>query len=356
MKNKIFALSTLTLALIAASPAWADPAKVIRIGVATVGTGGKPVFGGSSAATAATRGLIEEEFKKDGIKVEWNYFKGAGPAVNEALANKLLDFAWQGDLPAIVAKASGLKTKILLANGTLGTTYLAVPADSPAKKLEDLKGKKVALFKGTNGQLVVNKVLDQYGLTEKDFKLINMDTATTDAAIATKDVDGAWYGSNIFQLVDRGVARIIWSNKEGPISLTRQTHFLVTEDFEKANPEITQRVVNVLVRTAADISKPENADKVLQEWAKSGTPYSSWKKDYNGGADLKRRSSPLLDEFFYNHYRDAVQASLKFKLIRKDFDVNQWFEPKYLNQALKEQKLENFWTAYDAKGNPKGGK
>lgn len=356
MKKTIFSLGILSAALIAATPAWADPAKVIRIGVASVGTGGRPVFGGASVANAQVRGLLEEEFKKDGIKVEWNFFKGAGPAVNEALANKLLDFAWQGDLPAIVGKAGGLKTKILLANGTLGTTYLAVPADSPAKKLEDLKGKKVALFKGTNGQLVVNKVLDQYGLSEKDFKLINMDTATTDAAIATKDVDGAWYGANIFTLVDRGVARVIWSNKEGPLTLTRQTHFLVTEDFEKANPEITQRIVNVLVKTAADISKPENADKILQEWAKSGTPYASWKRDYNGGVDIKRRSSPLLDEFFYSHYRDAVQASLKFKFIRKDFDVNQWFEPKYLNQALKEQKLENYWPTYDAKGNPKGSK
>ncbi|MGL4605632.1 MAG: nitrate ABC transporter substrate-binding protein, partial [Iodobacter sp.] len=110
MKKINLKLAVLALTLISAA-SWADPAKVIRIGVATTGTGGRPVFGGASIASANVRGLLEEEFKKDGIKVEWNFFKGAGPAVNEAIANKLLDFAWQGDLPAIVGKSGGLKTK-----------------------------------------------------------------------------------------------------------------------------------------------------------------------------------------------------------------------------------------------------
>ena len=55
---------------------------------------------------AYTDGGLEEEFKKDGVKVQWTFFKGAGPAVNEALVNKQLDFAWQGDLPSIVHRAS----------------------------------------------------------------------------------------------------------------------------------------------------------------------------------------------------------------------------------------------------------
>src|SRR5476649_897234 len=113
----------------------AEPLKEIRIGVATVGVGGKPVAGGTAFNTAQIKGLIDDEFKKDGIKVEWSFFKGAGPAVNEALANKQLDFAWQGDLPAIVARAGGVKTKLILASDQKQFIYLAVPADSPAKTI-----------------------------------------------------------------------------------------------------------------------------------------------------------------------------------------------------------------------------
>ena len=92
-----------------------DPLKVIRIGIATGGVGSDPVrHGGTSAALAYTDGALEEEFKKDGVKVQWTFFKGAGPAVNEALVNKQLDFAWQGDLPSIVHRASDVKTLSLI--------------------------------------------------------------------------------------------------------------------------------------------------------------------------------------------------------------------------------------------------
>jgi len=110
MKSRIISLlvasAFVVLGVLTTSHAKADgKPSVIRIGVALVGTGGRPVVGGSFLATAANNGSLEHEFEKDGIKVKYTYFVGAGPAVNEALANKQLDFAWQGDLPALVAKA-----------------------------------------------------------------------------------------------------------------------------------------------------------------------------------------------------------------------------------------------------------
>jgi sulfonate transport system substrate-binding protein len=107
-------LFKLVVTLLPASQALmaAEKPLALRFGVAAVGTGNRPVFGGANAASVHIKGLLEEEFRRDGIKIEWNYFKGAGPAVNEAIANDLLDFAWQGDLPSIIGKSSGLKTKI----------------------------------------------------------------------------------------------------------------------------------------------------------------------------------------------------------------------------------------------------
>ena len=91
---------------------------------------------------------------------------------------------------------------------------------------------------------------------------------------------------------------------------------------------------------------------MFKTWSKTGQAYSNYKEDYEG-TPLRTRQSPLFDEFFINHYRDAVRASVEFKLIRNAFDVDAWIEPKYLNHALKEFKLENHWEEYDAKGLPK---
>ncbi|GHD68203.1 ABC transporter substrate-binding protein [Jeongeupia chitinilytica] len=343
-----FAAAALAFALGADAIAAGAP-KVIRIGVSQVGTGNRPVVGGSTIGVVASRGEIEEEFRKDGIKVEWNYFKGAGPAANEALANKLLDFIFQGDLASLVGRSSGLKSKIIVAQTRNGPGYIAVPTGGNEQNIDDLKGKKLAVFKGTAGQLQLARVFDQKGLAERDFRTINMDTATTQAAIATKDIDGGLFGADIFPLVDRGIARVI--QKTGPeFGLT--SHVLVTEDFEKQYPEIVQRFVNVVVKTQAWVGDEKNRDQVFQQWAKSGTPYSAFKRDYEG-TSLKERQSPLLDENFYAHYRDSLALAKKFKLVRGDIDIDQWFEPKYLKQALKEQKLEGYWAELNVAGKPK---
>ena len=75
-----------TLGIVTATSVLAAAPAVVRIGVATQGYGDPPVFGGSPAATAQLQHRVEDALKPDGIKVEWLFFKGAGPAVNEALA------------------------------------------------------------------------------------------------------------------------------------------------------------------------------------------------------------------------------------------------------------------------------
>lgn len=330
--------------------AFAGTPTIIRVGVASVGTGGKPVSGGSVGSLAQTKGTVDDEFKKDGIRIEWSFFKGAGPAVNEAIANGQLDFAFQGDLPAIIAKANGLKTRLILATDQTTPTYLAVPANSTARSIEDLKGKKVAIFKGTNLQLVEIKVYEELGLTEKDFKTINMDKATTETALTTRDIEGGWFGPEVFPLVDKGIARILYSTKGKSPWLVRQSHVLVTESFEKQHPQLVQRFVNAVLKEAVWAADESHRDEALRIWAKSGVSYASYKQDWDGDL-FSQRGSPLLDEFFIHHYQEATDASLKYRLIRKDFDVPAWFEPRYVKEGLKQLGVTDLWRARDARGN-----
>jgi sulfonate transport system substrate-binding protein len=319
-----------------------DKPSEIRIAVPQVGSGNRPFVGGHSLATMHLKGLVEAEFAKDGIKVSWTFLRGAGPAVNELYANGLVDFSSLGDLPSIVGRASGLKTKILAATGIRQNTYLVVPSDSSIQSVKDLRGKRVAIFKGTNTQLAVAKILEANGLQEKDIRAINMDTATARAAIVTKDVDAAFGDYSYIALRDQGAAKIVYTTQGDPRYL-RHGSFLATESFIGKYPSTVVRVLKQLITAAKWNSDQEKAPTpVYQLWAKSGYPYSNFKEDLKGQG-LKLLSSPLLDGYFGAQFKQQINEAKRFGLIKNSFDYASWAEPRFLTQALKELGLENYW-------------
>lgn len=320
---------------------------VIRIAVPNAGTGGRPLTTGLLATLHQT-GAFEEEFKKDGIQVKWVFFPSAGPGVNEAFANGLVDFSGHGDLPLIVGRATGLRHHIIASYGRGGNQYLVVPSDSPAKSLADLKGKRLAVFKGTAGQLTLNRVLSRAGFSEKDFKVVNMDNDTTKAALATKDIDGT-ISAAPFDLEARGVARILETYVDDP-TLTSPSTFWVSEEFEKKYPQIVQRVVTRLYRTAAWAGDEKNRDAQFQIWAKAGsTPYIDFKRSWEGQL-LKDRLSPLIDEYYVAAIKKAIGEAKEFKLTRREVPIEGWIETKYQEAALKELGLQTYWAAWPAGG------
>ncbi|WP_432209410.1 ABC transporter substrate-binding protein [Acinetobacter variabilis] len=322
--------------------------KEIRISMSGAGEGGKPRVGNSFLASAHARGVLEQEFKKDGIKVTWLFFPGAGPATNEALANGKVDFALHGDLPSLVGRSTGLKNKVLFSTGRFGPTYVVVPADSNAKTVNDLKGKKISVFKGTNGQIVYNRVLKKYGLTERDVRTISQDTYSARTSLATGDIDATI--TSPFSLVSRGVAKTLIEIKDPKVSAL--AHFWVTESFEKQYPEVTQRVVTTLIKQAKWSSEEANRTTQYKLWSQSGIPLVDYQKTWDGW-NLKDRNSPLLDEFHRSQIDEALKIAKEAKLIRRDVDTKTWYEPKYLNHALKDLGLENYWRAFNANGQPK---
>lgn len=340
----------LSLGLLASGVQSAEKPKTIRIAFSGAGTGGRPVGSGTTLAIAHQLGVIEKEFKADNIKVEWNFFPGAGPATNEAFANGLVDFAYHGDLPLIVGRSTGLKHKVLLSLGRFAPIYFVVPSESNAQSLADLKGKRIAVFKGTAGQLTLNRVFERFGFKEKDFQVITMNNDNTKAALATGEIDGAIISP--FDLQARGIAKVLFSLPRAP-KVTSVGTFWVTEEFEGKYPEITQRVVNAVVKATHFASEEKNRDQVFRYWAGAGsTPYTDLVKNWEGYT-LKERNNPLLDEYYVATLQRAISEAKRFRLIRRDVSTEGWLEPKYLKKALVDLNLEHYWDENDAEGNVK---
>jgi sulfonate transport system substrate-binding protein len=334
--------------------ALADKPSVIRIGYPGVGIGNRPASFGNSVATLHLRGLLEEEFKKDGIKIEWTFLRGAGPAVNELFANGLLDFSHLGDLPSVVGRASGLKYKVLASSGVRNNIYVSVPADSNIQSVKDLRGRKVAVLKGTATHLAGIKILEKFGLSEKDVKLVNLDTNAAKSALVTKDIDAAVGQSDYLGLRDQGVTRVIFNTKGGDPKLTSNGLFLGSQDFIQKYPEITERVVKQLVLAAKWLADGEkDPASIFQLWTKSGFTYSSFKEDWKG-EDLRYRTSPLVDPYVASRYKLQIEEAQRFGLTRKTFSFEDWTDLRFLNQALKELGLEGAWKPRGLDGKPTG--
>ena len=339
------------IALVAAHKVRAEgkPA-AIRLAFPSVGVGNRPVANSSALATAQLRGVFEEEFKKDGIAIQWSFLRGAGPAVNELYANGLLDFSLLGDLPSVIGRASGLHYRLLAASSVRGNIYISVPSDSSAQSVKDLRGKRVAVQKGTATHLAGVKILEAFGLTEKDVKLVNMETTAAQLALTTRDVDATIGGLDGLRLRDQGVSRILFTTRGGDPKLTSNTTFLGSDAFIQKYPELTVRVLKLLVKSAQWVAETP-ATQVYQLWTKSGSTFSSFREDLQG-EDPKYRFSPLIDPYLAKRYKFQISEAKRMGLLRETFSFEDWAEPKFLQQALKELNLENYWLPRGDDGKP----
>lgn len=328
-------LLALAAVMVLTANASADPLRTIRIGVPDQSAGSKPFIGGP-LGMAYMRHQLEDVFKPQGVSVEWQFFKGAGPAVNEALANQQLDFAWLGDLAAIIGKANGLPTRLLL--GSRGSeSYLAVTRASGIRTLGDLKGKRVAVYRGTADQLAFDRALRTAGLTERSLQVINLDWNAGKAALAAGRVDAVWGGVSLLALRGEKIDVVARSGDAGRQNTT----------------QATQQIVDILVKNAAEISEPSSRNAWSAEMAQqSQIPQALFLEELRPD-DLNFTTSPRIDPFLTDSVSHSVEQAQASRLIRSAFDARAWAEGKFVEQALIALKLEARWPQYDAEGQPR---
>jgi sulfonate transport system substrate-binding protein len=335
------------LALLWCVPAFAEtPPSVIHLG--GVGSGfGKP-YGTGSFGIAQARHTIEDELGDPAIKLDWIYFTGAGPAINEALASGQLDFAQYGSLPAIIARSNGLATRFIMGGGYTNIYGMARPG-LPIHSVADLKGHRVTLQKATILHWSLLTALHEAGLSDRDVTIVDLKTADQIAALTAGSVDAMFGTAVLLGLRDAGEMQVFYDTSHGSLSAAGPTATLVTEDFASRYPETTEKLVRGLVKAAHWMALPETHAASVAIWAQTGVPEKAIDEDTRG-RPLREQQSPLLDGFLHAEFKAGATFAQSEKLTRKNFDVDAWFDPGPLDQALRETGLAGFWPRRSADG------
>jgi len=293
------------------------------------------------------QGFLRDELKTRGISLEWFPAPNAavGPIVNEAFANHSIQLAGYSDLPSIILNASNTtgKTKLVIP-GNPGDSYLVVPKNSTAKSIEDLKGKRLAIHRGRPWELPLLRLLESKGLSYADFQIFNINPEAGAAAVATGGVDGLFTVS-AFNLEDKGVAKIIWSTADQPLSWKSWGGTWAARSFIEEQPEIAQLVVDAYVKAAYWVSHDENKAEIIKLGTLNGTPERIVRRTYDeSGISWKDRWSPLFPPELYEHYREATAFAKKYKIITGDIDIDVLLDDSLAKKSLKTLGIENYWT------------
>ena len=162
--------------------------KVVRIGFQKYG----------KLVLLKSKGTLEDKLKAAGYKVVWTEFP-SGPPLLEALNVGAIDFGNTGEAPPIFAQAAGAPIQYVAYEppAPKGEAIL-VPKDSKLTSVADLRGKKIALNKGSNVHYLLVKALEKAGVKYSEVEPVFLAPADARAAFERGAVD-AWVIWDPFQ-------------------------------------------------------------------------------------------------------------------------------------------------------------
>ncbi len=236
--------TVLAVAALVASPAGAEGQdKVIRIGFQKYG----------NLILLKGKGWLEKKLQPLGYGVEWKEFP-SGPPLLEALNVGSIDFGHAGETPPIFAQAAGAPF-VYVAHEPPAPEGEAIllPKDSPIKTVAELKGKKVALNKGSNVHYLLVRALEKAGLKYTDIETVFLAPADARAAFERGSVD-AWVIWDPFQAAAE-VATNARTLTNGSNLAPNHQFYLATRKFSDGNPQVIDAVI-------ASIAE-------LDDWAKT---------------------------------------------------------------------------------------
>jgi sulfonate transport system substrate-binding protein len=195
----------------------------------------------STLALLRSTGQLEEKLKALGYKVTWTEFP-AGPQLLEALNVGAVDFGHTGEAPPVFAQAAGANLLYVgYEPGSPTSEAILVPTESAIKSVADLRGKRVALNKGSNVHYLLVRALEQAGLQYSDIKPVFLPPADARAAFVAGSVD-AWVIWDPFRAAAEATANAR-TLKDGTGLVANHEFYLASKTFAGENPQAVAALI-----------------------------------------------------------------------------------------------------------------
>lgn len=270
-------------------------------------------------------GFYDREMAAKGAKVEWIPFL-SGPVMVEAAAGDRVDLLGVGNMPAIVARAGGIDVKVIAkAAFNPATNAVLVRPGSPIHSLADLKGRKIAAQIGSSVHYFLYQLLTGAGLSMDGVQLVNLAGPDQGPALEAGNVDAIvlWMPYRT-QLEKAGKVRVIADSARVPGSLSL---YMVRNAFGMKNPGLVEAFLKATKRTNEFMRRNrKEALKILARESKfPADALAESLKGFDWTLDVTPKDRAAMADI-----KDFLLAN---HVIRRDFDIRDLFDGRYLREA-----------------------
>jgi sulfonate transport system substrate-binding protein len=227
----------LTLACgLVAGPALAQTRTELRIGYQKYGT----------LTILKARGDLEKRLAPQGVDVKWTEFP-AGPQLLEGLNVGSIDFGTVGEAPPIFAQAAGADL-VYVANQPPAPAgeAIVVAKESPIRSVAELKGRKVALNKGSNVHYLLVKALEKAGVKYSEIQTVFLAPADARAAFERGSVDAWVIWDPFLAAAEKQLGARVLADGKGLVS--NHQFYLASRPYADKQPQVIRAIVEELAR------------------------------------------------------------------------------------------------------------
>jgi sulfonate transport system substrate-binding protein len=194
------------------------------------------------------RGWLEKQLAPLGYDVTWAEFP-SGPPMLEALGAGAVNLGFTGETPPIFSQASG--TPVVYVGNSPSQPHseaILVPPASTITTVAGLKGKKVAVAKGSNAHYLLVASVLKAGLQFSDITPVYLQPADARAAFQSNDVDAWAIWDPFFASAQAHGSKII-GDADGVVP--NHNFYLSRRDFATAHADVLNATITAIKQIEA---------------------------------------------------------------------------------------------------------
>lgn len=184
------------------------------------------------------RGTLEKRLADKGVAVKWTEFP-FGPPLLEAINVGSIDVGTVGESPPIFAQAAGADL-VYIGNEppAPSSEALIVPKDSTVRSVAELKGRRIAVAKGSNANFLLIKLLENAGLKLTDVEVVYLPPADARAAFESGRVEGWAIWDPFLAAAEKQLNARVLADGKGAVA--NHQFYLSSRAYAEKHPEIVR--------------------------------------------------------------------------------------------------------------------